>query len=132
MLTSHEHNNHDDHNLYFAFNVFCFYIFFSRLISMPVHLSKCLLTSRTNIFYRLSKTCQSKEQSRQNPIQPTNPSVQMAYKGQSSFRITAILYSYRALKTLFRPIKSTNPSVWMAYKLIKARSVLESLLLLIH
>ncbi len=40
----------------------------------------------------------------------------MAYKGQSSFRIIAILYTYWACKTLFRPIKSTNPSVWTAYK----------------
>ncbi len=48
------------------------------------------------------------------PIKPTNPSVWMAYKGQSSLGITAILYTYRACKTLFGPIKSTNPSVRMA------------------
>ncbi len=40
----------------------------------------------------------------------------MAYKCLSSFGITAILYTYRACKTLFGPIKPTNPSVEMAYK----------------
>ncbi len=47
------------------------------------------------------------------PIKLINPSVRMVYKGQSSFGIIAIMYTYRACKTLFRPIK---PSVWMAYK----------------
>ncbi len=44
------------------------------------------------------------------PINPTNPSVRMAYKGQSSFGITALLYTYQAYKTLFRPIKSISPN----------------------
>ncbi len=46
-------------------------------------------------------------------IKPTNPSVRMAYKGQISFGIAVILYTYRVCKTLFGPIKPTNPSVWM-------------------
>ncbi len=50
------------------------------------------------------------------PFKLTNPSQLMAYKVQSSFGITAILYTYRACKTLFVPIKPTNQSVWMAYK----------------
>ncbi len=45
------------------------------------------------------------------PSQPNNLSVWMAYKGQSSFGITAILYTYQASKTLFRPIKPTNKSI---------------------
>ncbi len=45
------------------------------------------------------------------PIKPTNPSAWMAYKGQSSFGIIAVLYTYQACKTLFRPIKPTNLSV---------------------
>ncbi len=40
----------------------------------------------------------------------------MAYKGQSSFGIIAILYTYLAYKTLIWPNKPTSPSVWMAYK----------------
>ncbi len=52
------------------------------------------------------------------PIKSPNLSVRMAYKGQSSLGITAILvlYSYQACKTLFRPIKPPNSSVRMAYK----------------
>ncbi len=50
------------------------------------------------------------------PIKPTNPLVWMAYKGQKSFGIIAILYTYRAFQTLFRHIKLTNPSVQMADK----------------
>ncbi len=52
------------------------------------------------------------------PFKPTNPSVRMAYKGQSSFGIFAIylLDTYQACKTLFRPIIPTNPPVWMIYK----------------
>ncbi len=50
------------------------------------------------------------------PIKPNNPSVPMTYKGQSSFGITTILYTYWASKILFGPIKPTNPSVPMAYK----------------
>ncbi len=50
------------------------------------------------------------------PIKLTNLSVRMVYKGQSSFGITAILYTYRAYKILFRPIKCTKPLVRMAYK----------------
>ncbi len=49
-------------------------------------------------------------------IKPTNPSVRMPYKGQSSFSIIAILYTYQACKTPFRPIEPTNPLVRMAYK----------------
>ncbi len=49
-------------------------------------------------------------------IKPTNPSVLMVYKGQSSFGIITILYTDQACKTLFRPIKPTNPSIQMAYK----------------
>ncbi len=56
------------------------------------------------------------------PIKPTNPSVRMAYKGQSSFGITAILYTYRSCKTLFRLIK-THQSKWP----IKVWPVSESL-----
>ncbi len=37
-------------------------------------------------------------------------------KGQRSFGITAILYTYLACKTLFEPIKPTKPSVRMGYK----------------
>ncbi len=40
----------------------------------------------------------------------------MAYKGESSFGIIAILYTYQACKTIFGPTKLTNPSVRMAYK----------------
>ncbi len=40
----------------------------------------------------------------------------MAYKGQNSFGITAILYTYWACKTLLRLIKPTNSSVQMTYK----------------
>ncbi len=40
----------------------------------------------------------------------------MAYKGQTNFRIIAILYTYQACKTLFGPIKPGNPSVRMDYK----------------
>ncbi len=43
------------------------------------------------------------------PIKPNNPSVRMVYKGQSSFGITAMLYTFRA--------------EW----LIKARAISESL-----
>ncbi len=50
------------------------------------------------------------------PNKPTNQSVRMAYKGQSSSGIIAILYNSQACKTLFRPIKPTNPSLRMAYK----------------
>ncbi len=50
------------------------------------------------------------------PIKPTNPSVRLPYKGQSSFGIIAILHTYLACKTLFGPIKPTNPSVLVAYK----------------
>ncbi len=50
------------------------------------------------------------------PIKPTNPSVRMAYKGQSSFGILTIFYTYQVCKTLFRPIKPTNPSARMACK----------------
>ncbi len=53
-------------------------------------------------------------------IKLTNPSVRMAYKGQSSFGITALLYTYRACKTLFEPIKPTNPPLRMAYKGLKS------------
>ncbi len=51
------------------------------------------------------------------PLGPT-------HKGQSSFGITAILYTYQAYKTLFGIIKPTYPSVRMTYK---ARAVSESL-----
>ncbi len=40
----------------------------------------------------------------------------MAYNGQISFGIIAILYKYQVSKTLFGPIKPTNPSVQIAYK----------------
>ncbi len=40
----------------------------------------------------------------------------MAYKGQGSFEITAILYTFWAYKTLFGLIKLTKPSVQMAYE----------------
>ncbi len=50
------------------------------------------------------------------PVKPTNPSIQMDYKGQRSFGIISILYTYQSCKTLFGPIKSTNPSIQMAYK----------------
>ncbi len=40
----------------------------------------------------------------------------MAYKGQSSFGKTAMLYTYWACKALFWPIRPTNTLVQMAYK----------------
>ncbi len=44
------------------------------------------------------------------PIKHINPSVQMAYKCQSSFRITAKLYTYWPCRTLFGPIKQRPSS----------------------
>ncbi len=58
------------------------------------------------------------------PIEPTNPSFWMAYKGQSSFGITEILYTYRACKTLYGP---TNPPIHQSEWLIKARAVSKGL-----
>ncbi len=63
---------------------------------------------------------QEKPYSDISPIKNPPIPVWMAYKDQSSFGITVILYTYQAYKALFGPIKSTNPSVRMAYK---ARSV---------
>ncbi len=57
-------------------------------------------------------------------IKPINPSVQMAYKGQSSFGIIAILNTYLACKTLFGPINlPIHQSKWP----IKVSTVSESM-----
>ncbi len=57
---------------------------------------------------RLSKTHQSKGQTLFGSIKSINPSVGMSYKNQSSFGITAILYTYQVYKTLLGPVKPTN------------------------
>ncbi len=53
------------------------------------------------------------------PTKPTNPSVRMAYEGQSSFGITAILYIYRAYSGLL------NPLIHQSERPMKDRAVLE-------
>ncbi len=59
------------------------------------------------------------------PIKLTNPPVQMAYKGQRSFGIIAILYTYRACKPYSGLLNSPiHQSEWC----MKAKVVSESLL----
>ncbi len=53
------------------------------------------------------------------PIKRTKSLLQMAHKGQSSFGITAILYTYQATKPYSGLLNPPN--------IIKARAVLESL-----
>ncbi len=95
------------------------------LLACPLPAIACVDELKNVHTLRLSETHQSKAQAdlfRSN--NPTKLSVRMAYKGQISLGIIAILYTYQAYKTLFGPIKPTNQSIQMV---IKARSVLETL-----